>query len=127
LGDTLPTITPHSSSAQPKYLKSWRFLANPLRCTAGGRPFINIEGVVYLYLPRPVYASASGSLTARSTRDSLNPTLSTRPTLTVAGTGRGRAAVLVGSKKLSRWVLTHTDRPVKSPIFHVARPGGGVK
>jgi hypothetical protein len=32
-----------------------------------------------------------------------------------------------GFQERSRWVLMHTGRPVKSPIFHVARPGGGVK
>ena len=32
-----------------------------------------------------------------------------------------------GPQERSRWALTHADRPVKSPLFYVARAGGGVK
>ena len=49
------------------------------------------------------------------------------PAASLRARGRGRAAWPDGSQERSRWVLTHTDRPVKSPIFYVARLGGGVK
>jgi len=32
-----------------------------------------------------------------------------------------------GSQERQRRVLTHTDRLVKCPLFHIARPGGGVE